>query len=101
MSLKLSNVVYVDILYREKAEISETANFVHALDLLLGLGFHRPLLVIRTKVNQKRSASYVPKWQLSNATSRTVLDFVAYLNFRGITQCLVSWFQIFVQCPKS
>ena len=89
----------MEILSRKKAEISETANIVHALDLLLGLGFHRPLLVIGTKVNQKRLASYVSKWELSNATPPT---FDVYLNSREITQCLCIRFQFFfVQCPKS
>ena len=81
MPFKLCNVVHLEILYWKKAEISETANIVHALDLLLGLRFHRPLLVIRTKVNQKRLTSYVSKWQFSNATSRTVLAFDAYRKF--------------------
>jgi hypothetical protein len=101
MRLTLCNVVNVNILYREKAGISETANIVHALDLLLGLGFRRPLLVITTKGNQKRSANYVSKWQLSNATSRTtVVSFDTDLNSLGITQYLGGWFQFFFHCPK-
>jgi len=101
MPLKLCKVVYVEILSRKKAKISETANILHASDLLLGLGLNCPLLVIRTKANQKCLASYVSKWHLSNATSRTVLAFDVYPNSREITQCLGNLFQFFAQCPIS